>query len=420
VRPILIAMIAVPLLALACSPIPRPGSWRIHGGVPSRLTSVVHMVRLRDGRVFFLGRYQPVRTSPQIAPTTAIFDPRADRWTLGAPAPVMTTADTLTELADGSLLLAGGDDRSAPPGAGASSRAYLYFPNDDRWARVGDMHHARADFSATRLPDGRVLVAGGEDYGQSLASCEFYDPGTRSWSEAPSLPIRRVYQSSVLLSNGTVLLAGGDVDVSSSPAPVVPGQSYSPGAYPYTTEEIFDPRWRRWSTLIPPEPVEDPTVVSLPDGQALFTGGHFGMPPSPFTYLYNPGTGSWTRKADWKSGGYPTFLNDGRLLFLIPRPYTYDISQDLWMPATAPPDGYFLLGLTVEVGDRVLALASPGPFGQGGLFIAVYDPSGFPPLPGSAGALANPSIAAGLAIVVLALLLVTGLRYAVQTRKTRA
>ena len=376
------------------------------------------MVRLADGRVLFLGWSQPGPTSPQIQATAVLYDPSSNRWTLGSPAPTMTTGETLTQLADGSLLLAGGDNVSGPPGVRTSRAAYVYLPAEDRWERVGDMLQGRASFSATRLVDGRVLVAGGEADGQSLATCELYDPRTRSWSEAPSLPVRRVYQTSVLLSNGTVLLAGGDVDVGSNNfGPIASGRS--PGSYPYTNEEIFDPRRDRWSTLTPPQPVEDPTVVPLPDGEVLFAGGHFGQQPSPFTFLYKPTLGSWTREADSKGGGDPVVMSDGRLLFLLP-PYPYDLSQDLWMPATSPPGGDFLLGPAVELDDGfVLALASPGRFGQGGLLLATYDPSGFPPLPGSAGARANPSVATGLAIAALVLLLLTGLRYVVRSTLMR-
>ena len=67
--------------------------------------------------------------------------------------------------------------------------------------------------SATLLPDGTVLVAGGQ--GQSvgirapLASAEIYDPATSGFSTTGSLTSARRYHTATLLNNGQVLITGG-------------------------------------------------------------------------------------------------------------------------------------------------------------------------------------------------------------------
>jgi len=71
------------------------------------------------------------------------------------------------------------------------------------------MDTARNLRSATLLPDGTVLVAGG--YGNSgyLSSAELYDPAVGTWSSAGSMNSARYDHSAILLPNGTVLVAGG-------------------------------------------------------------------------------------------------------------------------------------------------------------------------------------------------------------------
>lgn len=407
---------AATLLAVGCSPIPRPGSWRLLGQLPPQLTFVQQSIRLTDGRVLFLGIYQPQLSAPPVGAADAILDPRDWSWHASPPPPVTASGDALTLLGDGTLLLAGGEGSSSangPPGTLRS--AYIYSPREDRWTRTADMLGPRANFTSTALADGRVLVAGGEADGHSLASCEFYDPRSRSWSTAPSLPNRRVYQTAALLSNGQVVLAGGDQDLSAGTGGVELGQS--PGSFPYRSEEIYTPTSGQWSELNPPQPVEDPTVVPLPDGDVLFTGGHFGRDPSPFMYLYDPKTGSWSNRADSKASGYPALLTDGRLLFPFPA-YTYDLSQDLWMPATDPPNGLFVFESPIPLDNGlVLSVVGAQSFTQAQLSIALYDPSGFPPLPGSAGPLANPTVTAVLAVIALLLLALVGLRYGVSSRR---
>lgn len=401
-------------LLAACSPIPRPGSWRIQGTVPFGLTAVQHSVRLLDGSLLVVGLRQSTPNTPVADPTAAIFDPHDSTWHIVSPPPVLASGDTLTLLMDGSVLLAGGESSSGAPVQQAQNAAYRYSSTEDRWSKTGDMLKPRAYFTATRLADGRVLAVGGEDNAQSVATCEFYDPHSGAWSAAPSLPLRRVYHTAVFLSDGDVLVAGGNVDASAGEGFIGPGRS--PGSFPFSTEEVYNAGRRQWIQVVPPQPVEDPTVTTLPNGEVLITGGHFGPMPSPFTYLYDPRTGAWEQKADSKGGGSPVQLADGRLFFPY-GPFTYDLSQDLWMPATEPSAQvtYAQILATLDSG-QVLVVSG---FANQRLTVAFYDPSGFPPLPGSNGPLASSRVAAGLALIALVLLGLVGLRWAVSARTIR-
>ena len=72
------------------------------------------------------------------------------------------------------------------------------------WVPTGQMHVARVGQTATALPDGTVLVAGG-----GTARAELYNPATRTFSPTAPLPVPVTDATATLLPDGKVLLAGG-------------------------------------------------------------------------------------------------------------------------------------------------------------------------------------------------------------------
>jgi hypothetical protein len=73
------------------------------------------------------------------------------------------------------------------------------------FVEVSPMNRARNFFTATLLPNGKVLVAGGFNLG---TSAELYDPATDTWTITGSLRAARAYHKATLLPNGKVLVAG--------------------------------------------------------------------------------------------------------------------------------------------------------------------------------------------------------------------
>jgi hypothetical protein len=104
-------------------------------------------------------------------------------------------------LHDGSVLLTGGPD-------GASA---LYDPQSGAWSVTSSLAVARYGATATVLPDGDVLVAGGQsgDGGGALSSSEIYNPSKGTWAPTGSMPAGRYGQSAALMPNGAVIVAGG-------------------------------------------------------------------------------------------------------------------------------------------------------------------------------------------------------------------
>src|SRR5215467_9011369 len=73
------------------------------------------------------------------------------------------------------------------------------------WSYTASLNIARAGHTATLLPNGKVLVVGGDSSG----SAELYDPATGAWSITGSLNVPRYLFTATLLPNGKVLVAGG-------------------------------------------------------------------------------------------------------------------------------------------------------------------------------------------------------------------
>src|SRR5215475_1124861 len=74
---------------------------------------------------------------------------------------------------------------------------------------TGSQSDARTVATATLLPNGTVLLAGGYNPPASLASAEIYDPDTGLFSSTGSMSTGRAFHSATLLPNGKVLIAGG-------------------------------------------------------------------------------------------------------------------------------------------------------------------------------------------------------------------
>ena len=396
-------------VTFACSPIPRPGSWHVLGPIPN-FSFADEVVPISNGAALVFGEATgPPNTLPP--PAAAVYEGTTNTWRSIAPPPVPVFGATVTALRDGTALLAGGTVEPR-----TSAAAFLYQPGANRWVRTGDMMQARAFHSATLLRDGRVLVAGGEQDGRSLASCELYDPGTRTWTLLKPLQRTRVYQTSVLMSDGRVMIAGGDIEAGdpNSSTGFVPGAS--PGSGAYTSEEVYDPRLDSWSELSAPATVEDPNLLSLHDGKLLFYGGHFGRQQSNLIFSYDPPSGVWSEKATAKGGGVAIELADGRILFPTSL-WTYDPSQDLWMPATKVPAGTGPGSLPfIKPDGKVLVIAID--FSQQNAIALIFDASGFPPLPGSSGPLADSRATGALVLIALVLMLLVGARYLISSMRS--
>jgi hypothetical protein len=157
---------------------------------------------------------------------------------------------------------------------------------------TGNMTHARMDATATLLPDGKVLIAGGVDaigipVFQYLASAELYDPLTRKFTRTGSMKTARSNAAATLLADGRVLIVGGD----GCKDPARCTMSDWAGSISLKSAELYDPTTGRFTlTGSMSKPRDDARATLLPDGRVLVIDRNDKV-----VEAYNPTTGKFTR-----------------------------------------------------------------------------------------------------------------------------
>ena len=135
---------------------------------------------------------------------------------------------TATLLLDGRVLIAGGGNDSGL--AAAVSSAEIYDPVRRTFTPSGNMNAGRSGHAATLLPDGRVLIVGGDGVG----SAELFDPSTGSFTATGSLLMARDGFNATLLKNGKVLITGGVARSTESGDVIGDAELYDPSTGVFT------------------------------------------------------------------------------------------------------------------------------------------------------------------------------------------
>lgn len=240
--------------------------------------------------------------------------------------------------------------------------------------------------SATRLRDGTVLVAGGcLEVGANgctsapVASAQIYEPARRAWSPAGTMTVGRVGHTATLLPDGKVLVAGGCTDVPRG----------GPGCFPaneVSSAELYDPASRRWSPARPmalPHLTHTATLLSATPtarcgpncGKVLVLGAGFenGRFREDDAELYDPGSGTWAPTAATavpRAGHTATLLADGRVLVVgAPMvkpdapPELYDPKDATWKPTgSAERAPRFQSHTATLLADGTVLVAGGAPF----------------------------------------------------------
>ena len=180
---------------------------------------------LADGRVLVVGGLVDGTLTLSSA---EVYDPATGSFSLTGSMPDARFLSSATLLADGRVLVSGGLLMNGGSRTDVSV-ALLYEPQTGHFVQTGALAQPRDTATATRLEDGRVLVAGGFTWPSdvpaspkgpvslSVSSVEIFDPNTGKFSDAGSMTIARATHSATLLLDGRVLIAGG-IDMTATTA----------------------------------------------------------------------------------------------------------------------------------------------------------------------------------------------------------
>ncbi|HVS88720.1 MAG TPA: kelch repeat-containing protein [Candidatus Acidoferrum sp.] len=206
-------------------------------------------------------------------PLTRTFSPTGNMNTARA-------AHTATLLPNGKVLITGG---RGPSGVLAS--AELYDPSSGTFTLTGSMSVARQDAKATLLPNGRVLITGGYPgpssvpYPTGTTSAEIYDPATGSFASAGNMTVTRIHHAAVLLPNGKVLIVGGQSDPNTY---LNSAEVYDPATNTFTATGSMSTARRGFSATL------------LPSGNVLAAGGQNTSGTLNSAEIYSPAGGSFS------------------------------------------------------------------------------------------------------------------------------
>jgi Galactose oxidase, central domain/Kelch motif len=257
-------------------------------------------VLLPDGRVLVAGGEVLTDAATAKMSSAELYDPRTGTFSATGSMTAARQSCSLTLLADGRVLVAGGWDEHARMDLAS---AELYDPNTGTFTATGSMHVGRSAMAAALLPGGSVLVAGGAitidaNTGSDTASAELYDPRTGAFTTTGDMPTALASRSATLLINGRILVSGG--------RGVPDFLDGSPSA------DVYDPMNGTFTpTGSMARPRVRPTAIGLVDGKVLVAGG-----PGP-AELYDPIQGVFTPSGSMvqpRDGGTATILADGQVL----------------------------------------------------------------------------------------------------------
>ncbi|HEX2275148.1 MAG TPA: kelch repeat-containing protein [Acidimicrobiales bacterium] len=307
---------------------PADGQWKPTGQLNEARRG--HAVALlNDGRVLIAGG-----RNPDGDPTASaeMYDPAAGTWTTTAPMSLGRIGHTMTTLADGRVLAAGGTARGTGVAGGGQTiapvaTAEIFDPRTGSWRSITNMSTARFEHTATALADGKVLMAGGQGPGDggrvtALATAELYDPAADSFVATTNLSEGRTNHAAVLLADrSTVLVVGGaggtNADVSLGSA------------------ELYDARSGSWTRATPlSEARTGATATLLADGRVLVAGGESATRGQRRSLkkgeVFDPQAREWRSAGDMqcpRSEQAATLLGDGTVLV---------VAGDAAFPGQAP------------------------------------------------------------------------------------
>ncbi len=250
---------------------PTTGTWSTTGSLVTA-RSGANMVLLSDGKALIAGGHNGAAPNETLS-SAELYDPTTGTWSTTGDMTMARRTNSMNLLPNGKVLVAGGTIKYTTT---VFDSAELYDPVSGTWTATGSMNTARIIFAATLLSNGKLLVTGGSSTSDTitpLASAELYDPATEVWTATASMSTARAGAAASMLSDGTVLLAGGTSD----------------GTDALSSAELYDSATGTWSdTGSMSGGRVGSHAVELSSGKVLLVGGMDASGILATSELYNP------------------------------------------------------------------------------------------------------------------------------------
>ena len=238
------------------------------------------------------------------------------------------------------------------------------------WTSASNLGQARANAAAVMLSDGRILITGGDAGSGALQSAEIF--GTNgSATAAGAMNVARSGHFAVVLSDGRVLVGGGN----------------SSGGGATNSAEIYDPSSDAWTQTSPMTQARaGATGALLQDGRVLIAGGDNSGTPSNTIEIFDPSSGDFSFAGTLSSPRTKhamAVLQDGRVLIVGGSDGTNPLaSSDIFDPASGDISAGPSLAVarsghsaTTLLNGRVVVIGGAGNNGADLASAEIYDPA---------------------------------------------
>lgn len=237
--------------------------------------------------------------------STELYDPSTGTFSPGGDMTTPRYMHTATLLPNGKVLIAGGT--SGQENTFGLYSAELYDPTTGTFAATGDMTTGRRLHTATLLNNGKVLIAGGLLSNSGLLSAELYDPTTGTFTATGDMTEAGA-DTATLLPNGQVLITRC-VDSCFDLTKPSHAELY----------DLVTGTFTRTGDMVDPRQGQLPTAMLLTNGKVLIAGGDLGdFGGSTSAEIYDPATGAFSATgkmtADIDAWKASVLLPDGNVL----------------------------------------------------------------------------------------------------------
>jgi N-acetylneuraminic acid mutarotase len=321
-------------------------------------------VLLANGNVFIFGGVTGATETP--LPYSYVWSVTGNSWSFGPTFGIPVNIGFVWKLANGKVMSCGGALNNV---ANTPTRTCEYYdPATNQFIDAPWMNVARHRYDFAQLPDGRVVVAGGAITSTEnvLRDVEVFDPATETWTVKGNAPSYAMNRAAFLHIGGNkILSAGGQGGAATTDTGIL------------STTYVYDADADTWTAgAALPQTLARSRYVMTPANRIFVSGGWNGTAVTDTLYEYNRGTTtgvddswttltasgtaqSWQALAYYELGGTPYLASMGgnggyANTTNITTVKIYNITAGTWATGVSLPVKRSIAGAIVQNGKIIV------------------------------------------------------------------